>query len=196
MKAADDADLCKLCTDEDALAELRELAARRRRYDQEVAALAEGAGSRACMIVDTREQIPWWLAAPETYPNCELGTLPSGDYSLEGWEEQVCVERKTLADLFGSCASGRDRFEAEWERMSHLDYAVVVVEASFVDVTRGYYRSKMSPKAVIATLQAWSIRYGVHVHFAGRRGLAERWAYRLLQKFWAEQQKMALRGVR
>ncbi len=144
-------------------------------------------------VVDSREQIPWWLAAPDMYPHCELGSLTTGDYSLEGHEDHgICVERKSLADLFGSCGGGRDRFEAEWERMSHFDFAAVVVEATLADVLRGAERSQMSPKAVVATLQAWSCRYGVHVHLVGPRALAEAWAYRLLEKWWREQRRAVM----
>jgi len=167
-----------------------------RRLAAEALTLGEDDGRHPRYVVDEREQIPWWLAAPAMYPHVERGTLESGDYSLEGYEDRVAVERKTLADLFGSCGGGRERFEREWERMSHLDFAVVVIEASFADVLRGPERSRMAPKAVINTLLAWSVRYGVHVVYAGTRRSAERLGYRMLEWFWREQRRETLRGAK
>jgi len=161
----------------------------------EAAAIPAGEYEGPVWVVDSREQIPWWLAAPDMYPHCELGSLTTGDYSLEGHEDHgIAVERKSLADLFGSCGGGRDRFEAEWERMSHFDYAAIVVEATLSDVLRGCDRSQMRPKAVVATLQAWSCRYGVHVHLVGPRALAEAWAYRLMGRWWGEQRREIFGG--
>ena len=52
------------------------------------------------VIVDTREQLPLELSM------CTIrGTLPTGDYSILGFEEYVVVERKSLPDLIGCMTS-------------------------------------------------------------------------------------------
>ena len=37
------------------------------------------------------------------------------------------------------------------------------------DVRRHNYRSAMTPQSLLQTLAAWSIRYGLHVHWCGSR---------------------------
>jgi len=42
--------------------------------------------------------------------------LTTGDYSIEGCEHLVSVERKSHGDLCGSLGGGRDRLEREFQR--------------------------------------------------------------------------------
>ena len=50
------------------------------------------------------------------------------------------------------------------------------------------YRSQMTPQSLLQTLAAYSVRYGLHVHWCGGRAGGEYMAYSLLQKFLAEQE--------
>ena len=63
-------------------------------------------------IIDTREQLPLELPLRSI-----TDTLPTGDYSVSGFEDLICVERKSLPDLIGCMTSGRTRFERELQRM-------------------------------------------------------------------------------
>ena len=58
-------------------------------------------------IVDTREQAPFDLSPM----GAERGTLATGDYSVRGLEDLVCLERKALNDLTGCITHDRERFE-------------------------------------------------------------------------------------
>lgn len=146
------------------------------------------------IVIDTREQAPWSFlgikadAKDDDKPmlvKTVQKALPTGDYSIVGLEGQVCVERKSHLDLVGSVSSGRERFEREFVRMSTMQYAAVVVEASMAEILHHPPRySKMNPKAVIRTTLSWSIRYGVHWWFAPSRAHAETLCFRLLQQFW------------
>jgi ERCC4-type nuclease len=113
--------------------------------------------------------------------------LPAGDYSIEGCERLVAVERKSLEDLYASLSQHRERFEAEHERLSDYDYAAVVVEATWRDVL--LYppeRSRLLPKSVRGTILAWSRRYGVHWHLVEDRRLAERTTFDILRGWWED----------
>ena len=46
------------------------------------------------IIIDSREQIPY------EFEGSQVGTLKSGDYSLDGFQDRVAVERKSKADLY------------------------------------------------------------------------------------------------
>lgn len=113
--------------------------------------------------------------------------LKSGDYSIQGLEERVAVERKSLADLYGSLGGHRDRFEAEHWRLSLMDAAVVVIEASWREIlTTPPPHSRLFPKTVWRTSIAWQLRYGVPWVPADTRRLGEIYTFRFLEKFWKE----------
>ena len=61
------------------------------------------------ILIDTREQLPLDFARYEV--DVERATLATADYSLQGLETIVGVERKSESDLLGSLTQGRDRFE-------------------------------------------------------------------------------------
>ena len=67
------------------------------------------------VITDSRERTPY------KFKNSVTRKLDTGDYSIEGYEYQVCVERKTKADAYGTIGNGRSRFIKELQRMSELE---------------------------------------------------------------------------
>ena len=56
-----------------------------------------------------------------------VNALRTGDYSLEGYQDQIAIERKSIDDLVVCLGKERDRFE----------YFAVVVEGSFADLATG-----------------------------------------------------------
>ena len=142
------------------------------------------------ILRDTREQRGWDFTCITPPPQVEVATLKTGDYSIRGYEDAVCVERKELSDLFGTLGQGRDRFVRELERMSLMQFASVVIEADFETIIRRPpSRSKLLPKTVIRSIAAWQIRYRVHFTVCPNREFAERWTFILLEKFFKEIQK-------
>ena len=154
------------------------------------------------VVIDTREQRPF--AFPDGITT-RRAALPAGDYSIEGLERRVAIERKSLADLYGTVGRtlkqrkhrgrGKTPFERELALLGTFDFAAIVVESSLETIVRhppDY--SDLKPKTVFACLIAWSQRYGVHVMPAGQRTLAARWTYRTLDRFWREHQERKRRG--
>lgn len=141
------------------------------------------------IIQDSREQTPYAFNAPKyAGVTVEVGTLQTGDYSLHGLADRIALERKSLSDLTGTLTTGRERFQRECERGRGLEYFGLVIEASMDDVRRHNYRSQMTPQSLLQTLAAWSIRYGLHVHWCGSREGGEYMVHSLLEKFLKEQQ--------
>lgn len=138
------------------------------------------------ILVDNREQLPYDFKAcmaPED-DICAVCLL-TGDYSIDGHTDQLCVERKSLPDLFSSVGQGRDRFEREFERMAEMEYAALVIEAGFKDcILNPPNFTNMNPKSVFRTCLAWGVKYGVHVHWCHDRVLAEKITYLILEKWW------------
>jgi len=118
--------------------------------------------------------------------------LETGDYSIEGCESKICVERKSLEDLFSTLGQGRERFEREHERMAEINstpggHACVVVEADWkTAMFCPPEHSRLSPKTVFRTWLAWRNRYGVEWLFMGDRRMAEITTFRILERWWSE----------
>ncbi len=133
------------------------------------------------IIVDSREQKPYSFTGYTC--NVKRSGLKTGDYSIEGYESVICVERKSKEDLYSSLGNSRKRFEAEFQRMSEYEYRALVVEATLQDLMIPPNYSAMTSNSVINSVISWGIRYGVQVYFAGSRILGECLTYRILEKF-------------
>jgi hypothetical protein len=107
------------------------------------------------VIIDQREQAPLPFSQLKTQP----GTLYSGDYSVLGAEELFAIERKTLADLVACCTSERERFKRELHRLRGYRFKRLVVIGSEAEILGAQYRSNISPRAVLATLYCFEVRY-------------------------------------
>lgn len=118
------------------------------------------------ILIDTREQRPLVL------PNSKRATLSTGDYSVEGVEHLVAVERKELGDLYGCFGQHRERFERELARLAEFPYPAIVVEANLVDVLDGTKYSKVHPASAIGSLIAWGTKYRIPVWLCGDRRMA------------------------
>jgi hypothetical protein len=59
----------------------------------------------------------------------------------------------------------------------------LVVEATLSDIISGYLYSKLSPRAVLGSLCAWSIRFGVAIWLCEDHENAAAVAQRLLENF-------------
>ena len=116
------------------------------------------------IIVDSREQLPY------QFDNSIRRKLDVGDYSIEGLETRIAIERKSLEDLVGTLLRGRRRFARELHALRAYSFAAVVIEGSIADILAGNYRSEMKPQALLAMLTAMMLKYTpVHWIFAGDR---------------------------
>lgn len=133
------------------------------------------------IIIDTREQLPFLFSGFSC--GAKRGALKTGDYSIEGFEEEFTIERKSKSDLYGSFGKGRDRFEREFSRMKDFKYSAMVIEDSFQGLKKAPFKSKIHPNSVIQSILSWSIRYGVFIFTPGNREEAEKLIYDLCEKY-------------
>ena len=115
------------------------------------------------------------------------------DYSIEGLEEEIQIERKSKEDLFGTLGGRRDDFEAEIARIGECKYAAVVVEAEWSEIfQKPPSYSRLPPKVVRSTVQSWTKRYPlVHWQFLPGRKAAEEFVFAELEMFWRQRQHVA-----
>ena len=147
------------------------------------------------VLIDTREQAPFsfsrfnnWLAGTK------IATLATGDYSIEGMEHLVCIERKSLNDLVGTLMHQRQRFFRQLERMQDFPYRAILVEASYDDVKSPYHftdDTTAHPNGVSGSLDALEVRFGIPVIYTSRNRLlaeekAASWLSKTFTYWWLE----------
>lgn len=121
------------------------------------------ADAQPTIIIDSREQTPLTFTRLKSV----VGTLQSGDYSYAGGEEIFACERKTVADLTSSLASGREAFMRECHRLRGFQLARLVICGFESEISTQRYRSRITPAAVWASLETIEVRYKIPVIWAG-----------------------------
>lgn len=141
------------------------------------------------IVVDSREQRPYLFDG--LCPYVVLG-LPSGDYSVRGYEHVFAIERKSLSDAYHTCSRERARFERELERLASYDEAHVVLEFTMEDaLTPPPGVRRVQPGTVLNSFFSWARRYGIHVWYVGSRDLGRTTVYRLAERFWRDKVRAA-----
>lgn len=133
-------------------------------------------------LIDTREQTPWDFTifnSNEIQIVEKQASLPTADYSLEGHEDHIAIERKSLDDLIGCVANGRERFEKELMRLRSYPARAVIVESPWEALELGSWRSKVPPSAVTGSCIGW-MQWGIPFHFAKSPRDATIWATRFM----------------
>lgn len=109
-----------------------------------------------------------------------------GDYSVEGMEKLLVLERKTLTDLISTVIQQRTRFFKECEKMALYRWRALLIEASYEDIKSPYgeeYNTSAHPNAISGTLDALEARFGIPVIYTSLyRPLAEEKAASWLSK--------------
>ena len=122
------------------------------------------------LICDTREQTPLQFCGFRGIESVRSG-LKTGDYSIQGYEDQITFERKSVQDLVGTLCQGRDRFERELERMRPFEEKYILIEHSpsilFSYCMKHGWVKKFD--MIIQSLHSFQHRYGVQVRFCKDR---------------------------
>jgi DNA excision repair protein ERCC-4 len=124
----------------------------------------------ATIIIDTREQAPYSFD-PRLAATVRRA-LPAGDYSVEGLEERVAVERKSRDDFVSTVIHGRERFRNELRKLAGYRTACVVVEAGVLDVLLHRYRGDAHPNAVLGSALSIILDFRIPVFFCSNRQAA------------------------
>ncbi len=125
-------------------------------------------------IIDTREKIPWEFCSSEIR-EIIVTKLDTGDYSVAGLEDKLCIERKrSISELVKNITEAR--FKDELERMSEYKYRYLILEFN-VDKVLGYPVGSGIPQIkwkelrvkgpyIMNCISRIQVKYGVHVVFA------------------------------
>tara|TARA_Y100000296_G_scaffold21208_1_gene25110 strand:+ start:5681 stop:6178 length:498 start_codon:yes stop_codon:yes gene_type:complete len=100
------------------------------------------------VIKDTREQDGWTFSEYDKCSGMEVDTLDTGDYTLKGFEEVVCIERKgCTSEIAMNLGRKKAPFQAEMERMKDYPFSFIVCEFSMDDLLRYPDKSRVPYKA-------------------------------------------------
>lgn len=134
-----------------------------------------GTGLKYVVVIDSREQLPYDFGpSVKTITEC----LETGDYSVQGRESLITVERKSWPDYYGCCASDHRRFSDVLTRMHEIRFADIVVEASMDRLYKPYFipqfgggfkKARLPPEGLREMLVTRSRKYGIKFWFAGNR---------------------------
>lgn len=118
------------------------------------------------IVIDTREQNPYKFGKIPTI----VKKLDSGDYSIEGLEHLVIIERKSQLDFYGSIGNGRDRFVRMWDRLLEHQFLGLIIECNeFELLLPEVTYSEIEKNSVYATIISFEIKRGIHVYYGNRR---------------------------
>jgi ERCC4-type nuclease len=142
------------------------------------------AKEKPVIIVDTREKQPWCFEGDDAFSDVIYQKLDGGDYSIQGMEDIITIERKaTVDELYMNFTKDKKRIAAEFERLKDHRFKIVVIEESCEDVMnpQKYYvnkkkinrRSPKMPVAVVTSnLTKLLLEHDVHIIFGGMRAQA------------------------
>lgn len=141
------------------------------------------------IIVDTREQQPWEFPRHETASR----KLDTGDYSMEGFEHLLCIERKkSVSEIANNITESR--FKDVVARMETFQYAFLLLEFELDDVLaypvgsnvpkKMWDKLKITPKFILKHLVELQILHNIKVLFCGSPSSAERMALSIMRKVY------------
>jgi len=126
------------------------------------------------VICDTREQVNENITGyldSKKIPHITR-KLDTGDYSAMigdmTLEHDVVIEKKNgLDEIAGNFTVDRQRFENEFTRAKAdgLKVFLLIENASWSDILLHNYRSKLTPKSLIASLFSWQVRFNITIIF-------------------------------
>jgi hypothetical protein len=139
------------------------------------------------IIIDTREQQPW-IFNDYTKAHKKLDT---GDYSIEGLEHILTIERKKSSSEFATNIV-ESRFKDVVMRLSQFKYSFLLLEFDLEDLLvyperstvpkRMWDKVKITPAFLIKHILELQLNHNIKVIFCGNATSAEKIAEFILKK--------------
>jgi len=147
------------------------------------------------IVKDTREQHGYEFTA---YGSCEGYVdkqLETGDYSILGLEDQICIERKaSTTELAVNLGSDKERFMAEIERMQIFPHKFLILEFSMEDMMVFPAKSsipvarrkfiKSNGAYLLKSINEIQTVYGIPVTFCGDKRHAQQMVSSILKRIY------------
>lgn len=132
------------------------------------------------VIKDTREQDGYFFSAFNTCAGMIEQKLDTGDYTIQGFEDKICIERKgCVEELAVNLGQKKQAFLNEIERMKNFPHKFLVLEFSLEDLvkfpeeTRIPIKNKASLKItgkyMLKCLFEFQLYNDIHILFCGNK---------------------------
>lgn len=140
------------------------------------------------ITTDTREQLTLDFTKFRGVSSVR-GTLKTGDYSIQGYDDTICFERKSVQDLVGTLIGGHERFLREMERMRSFKAKYILIEHT-PDILYNYcakhgWQRKFN--TIIQSLLAYACHYQCRVRFCKDREDMAEYIVKKAREFLKEQ---------
>ncbi len=150
------------------------------------------------IIQDTREQQPLCFPIDDCYSEVVVAKLDSGDYSIDGLQQFVIIERKSgVGELAGNISE--PRFKDCLQRISEAKYKFLIIECDLQDVIqypvgtnipkRIWDKLKINSNFLLSFISQIQVNYGIHVIFAGDHDNAALITLKILKRIWQKEHK-------
>lgn len=133
------------------------------------------------VIRDTREKEGkgWHFGPTEKCSGTTIETMRTGDYTLKGYEDYLCIERKgSVVEVAGNLI--QPRFYEELERLEEFQFPFLVLEFNMDDLIRYPFgcglpahvrrKCKMDGFVLLGKLNEMMLKYKTKVLFVGEKG--------------------------
>lgn len=145
------------------------------------------------IIQDTREQTPWMFDYEKGIAH-EIGTLKTGDYTLKGYEDKICIERKGCIEEFANNL-GRDfsRFKRELIRMDDYAHSFIICEFPMRDLVEYPFhkpnkklqtQAKINGRFLMKQIMEIQLEHSVKIIFCGNKFYAIQTAVSLMKRIY------------
>lgn len=133
------------------------------------------------VVIDTREKKPLELESGRVIAK-EVRKLDTGDYSIVGMEEILCIERKaSVAEVAQNIH--QQAFLNEMKRSEKYPYAFLILEFSMKELLNFPHLSDLPPavkkrirvggKYLLTKLNELQVKHGINIIYAGCKKYAE-----------------------
>jgi hypothetical protein len=143
------------------------------------------------IIIDTREQIPWEFG----FHNTAKKKLDTGDYTIEGFENILAIERKKSVSEIATNLS-ESRFSDVLDRLSKIKHPYMVFEFSLDEVysfpvgsdipKKLWDKLRISGNYIIKRLIEIQLKYNIQVVFCGDSDNAEKFSASLMKRIYEQ----------
>ena len=149
------------------------------------------------VLRDNREQKPLDFEYRKTPYHVCLGTedttLETGDYTIKGLEDKLCVERKgSVSEIAQNLGTGNMRFMDEIARMASFPHKFIICEFPFSDLMRwpegaglSYAQQKkvrIRANYMIMRMTEFQVQNGIQVMYFDNRDQAQKYMSNLFKR--------------
>ena len=115
------------------------------------------------IIIDSREQLPLEFTGHETITR----KLDEGDYNIKELKDKICIERKSLQDLYQSITSDHTRFKKEILRARAKGKTFYIfIEGNLIDFVNMKWSDRKlntKPETLCKIITTMTSRYNLQI---------------------------------